>query len=547
MPSLSVTGKWALGGGVGLTLGGLAGTLAPMVGAGSAVLCGLALAWVATSPMPRRMRRERLEFTWWIPSAAGAGRKPDEPIALRIALRNPTDETLVLGTPRLALSPGLRHARVRQQRLVIPPRTVASFELEVRASHAGRHVLHGAWMTISGPLGLAWAPLYFPNPLPVEVQPRASAARAIARTSTQSDPAVRVGRSTRRLGDGPELRELRDLQPGDPFRRIAWKASARRGRLIVRDTQDEAQSTRMLVIDASATMRGDDRGAAKIDYAIELAAQAARIVTASGDRLGLVGFASRVVQVVPPADGPNHARIVTGAALELRTLVDEDLTDVEDDALVRTVARYFREQEGLDPLRGVSAVEGRRKLAELAARAARHDPMMRMPVRARDPLMRVLRAFCRARAIPLPLRHDGTGEAKLRGLEEALLTAAHGARERRTILVVTDLDGVTEVTRLKTALGRLRQKRHRVVFVAPAGDEFLRALPTEKGAVVRAAEQAARSAVRAMFVEDEASRLRELRSPLAAMGASLFSARHRDTAALWIRRASAPSTALAVP
>ena len=31
-------------------------------------------------------------------------------------------------------------------------------------------------------------------------------------------------------GEGDDLRELREHQPGDPFRKIAWKASARRGR-----------------------------------------------------------------------------------------------------------------------------------------------------------------------------------------------------------------------------------------------------------------------------------------------------------------------------
>ena len=31
-----------------------------------------------------------------------------------------------------------------------------------------------------------------------------------------------------------EIRELREHMPGDPFKKIAWKASARRGRLLVR-------------------------------------------------------------------------------------------------------------------------------------------------------------------------------------------------------------------------------------------------------------------------------------------------------------------------
>ena len=36
-----------------------------------------------------------------------------------------------------------------------------------------------------------------------------------------------------------EIRELRDHAPGDPLKRVAWKASARRGRLLVREMERE--------------------------------------------------------------------------------------------------------------------------------------------------------------------------------------------------------------------------------------------------------------------------------------------------------------------
>ena len=38
-------------------------------------------------------------------------------------------------------------------------------------------------------------------------------------------------------GSGTELRELRELRPGDPFKSIAWKASARSGKLLVREVE----------------------------------------------------------------------------------------------------------------------------------------------------------------------------------------------------------------------------------------------------------------------------------------------------------------------
>ncbi len=537
MPALSHHGRLALLGGAALALGGMLGGVGATALAGGAVLTGIALAWVSAVPLPRRMRRERMEFSWWVLHREGAPRRPDEPVLVRITVRNPTSMPLSLAAPRLALSPGVRYARPAGQRVLVPPQSAASFDVEVRPAYAGRHVLHGAWMTLSGALGLAWVPLYFPNPLALEVGPRGYALGAAGlRPPRGVTRALRAGRAARRVGEGPELRELRDYQPGDAFRRIAWNATARRGRFTVRETEDESQATRVVVLDASATMRGDDRGRARLDHAIELTAQAARLAQSTGDALGLVAFDARVVAAVPPGDGPGHLRAVVAAAVDLRGIVDEDLTDVDEEALVETVARYFREQEGVDALRGVSGFEGRRNLVELIERAVGDDPVMRAPIRAKEPFLRMLRGFCRARCIPLPLRHDPTGAAKSRGLAAALRAAAEGARAPRTVLVISDLDAVDDFSALRTALGALRQRHHRVSFVAPCGEAFLR----DPGADLSGAEREAREAVVALFTREERARLEEARVALRAMGAPLYLASGREPMAHWLRRAAAP-------
>jgi hypothetical protein len=289
-------------------------------------------------------------------------------------------------------------------------------------------------------------------------------------------------------------------------------------------------------------MRGNDGGGGKIDYAIELVAQAARISAAGGDRLGLVAFDSRVVASVPPGSDPAHGRTLIGTAIDLRSIVDEDLTDVDDEQLVNTVARYFREQEGIDALRGTNPQEARRRLAELAARSVKNDPVMRQPVGARDPLSRVLRAFCRARALPLPLKHDPTGAAKLAGLAAALRHAVAGARETRTVIIISDLDPISDVSGLKSAIAFARQKHHRVTVVAPSGEDFLRRAARPPPGDDRPAPPPGelQNAMRSLFTGDEASRLRELRPALSAMGVPLYLARAHDPAARWLRRAASP-------
>src|SRR5207302_1946161 len=119
--------------------------------------------------------------------------------------------------------------------------------------------------------------------------------------------AAEAGRSAPALGEGDEIRELRDHVSGDPFKRIAWKASARRGRLIVRDMEREERDVVWLVLDASVELWAGPEGRAPLDDMVdEVSALAARHL-ARGDRVGLAVLASRPRTWLTPASGAPHA------------------------------------------------------------------------------------------------------------------------------------------------------------------------------------------------------------------------------------------------
>jgi hypothetical protein len=185
----------------------------------------------------------------------------------------------------------------------------------------------------------------------------------------------------------------------------------------------------------------------------------------------------------------------------------------------------------------VHPIDGRQRLARMVSKALEHDPMARLPVTARDPLHRLWRSFCRARAIPLPMRHDSEGIAKSQGLALALRAAIERAREARTILVVSDLDAVSDYDTIRLALGLARQKRHRVTFVAPAGPDFT----GRASEALSDATRARRNAVIELLTGDERLRLDDARRELARAGANLYVATARDPAARWFRRAAAPA------
>ncbi|MEO0323425.1 MAG: DUF58 domain-containing protein, partial [Myxococcota bacterium] len=290
-----------------------------------------------------------------------------------------------------------------------------------------------------------------------------AAARSRHRAPLRSR-AERAGRaSSRRRGGGTELHELRDLQPGDPFKAIAWKASARRGRLMVREVEQEVQESRFLVVDVSGTMRGGPLGERPFDDALEVAASEARRGLDAGDRVGLVTFGARVVHHVPAGEGAAQRLRLYDALLGATDLVDEDLTDIDASTLATRVARYVRKQDGVDYFR--RGAQGTKvELAGLVAHARKvlGATLDARRVVAKDPGERVLRRFCQERGLPLPHRADPEDGAKAAALAEALRLAARGPAG--TVRVLTDLDGVRVTDALLGAVRFARARGHRVIF-----------------------------------------------------------------------------------
>ena len=109
-------------------------------------------------------------------------------------------------------------------------------------------------------------------------------------------------RAQRTIGRGREFERLREYAPGDSYDEIAWKASARRGRPIVRVFQVERTQDVYAVIDSSRL--GARSGA--VEQFVSAALMLALAAENNGDNFGLVSFSDRVDHFVSPGRGKLH-------------------------------------------------------------------------------------------------------------------------------------------------------------------------------------------------------------------------------------------------
>lgn len=116
-----------------------------------------------------------------------------------------------------------------------------------------------------------------------------------------------------------EFESLREYVRGDEYRRIAWKATARRGRPVVAQHQPERGQTLLLALEAGRLMHGaGGAGLGKIDRAVNASVMLAAVAREYGDAVGLVAFSHRPLATLPASSRPGQLRRVvdTTAALE---------------------------------------------------------------------------------------------------------------------------------------------------------------------------------------------------------------------------------------
>ena len=173
----------------------------------------------------------------------------------------------------------------------------------LRPTRRGAYAFGDLNLRLEGPRGLLRRQATLPLAEPVDVYPNI---RAVRRYELQ----VRRGRQleaglrrARRFGRGTEFERLRDYLPDDDFRRIAWKATARRGRPVVVEHEVERSQNLLLLIDAGRLMAAPVADLQKLDHAVNAALVLAYVAVGLGDRAGLLVFADRVEQYVAPARG----------------------------------------------------------------------------------------------------------------------------------------------------------------------------------------------------------------------------------------------------
>ncbi len=238
---------------LGLPLWESRGGAAAVIAFGGSMLLAVAAGRALAQGAVTRLRTAGFEMVWSTPKRVARTARGGV-IELEAELRNRGIDD-VRGVALRVLSSSFVEAEVKPAIVDLPPESRAFVKVTLRAKRVGRWGVHGMALEVRGTElggeGLYEVPLMFANPFGVEVLPVAMKMMLDSPIGGRARRGVEAGRPTNLTGEGDSLKELRDHVPGDSFKRIAWKASARRGKLVVREMERDQRDVVWLVLDAS--------------------------------------------------------------------------------------------------------------------------------------------------------------------------------------------------------------------------------------------------------------------------------------------------------
>jgi len=216
---------------------------------------------------------------------------------LTVHLSNPGRRNAVLRI-RDGLHPSLAGAPPSTE-IKIGPHRSWDWKVDIKPRQRGEFHLLPITLRVRGPLGLAWAQRDIGGKETLVVYPQIRWGGEVGRLLKMAQQHQLGQLSWNRRGATGESYALREYLSGDPMRRIHWKASARHGRLIVREDSLERGNAIHILLDAGRAMAAPASPThSKFDEALAAALVISRVAISRHDRTSILVFSDQLEAVV---------------------------------------------------------------------------------------------------------------------------------------------------------------------------------------------------------------------------------------------------------
>ncbi|WGH77053.1 DUF58 domain-containing protein [Tenacibaculum tangerinum] len=173
----------------------------------------------------------------------------------------------------------------------------------------------------------------------------------------------------RRIGHTMEFEQIKNYIPGDDVRTINWKATAKRGELMVNQYQDEKSQPIYSIIDLGRVMKMPFDGLKLLDYAINATLAFSNIALLKNDKAGMLTFSKKVEKIVAASNKKTNLSVINEELYNITT----DFSDASFALLYANIKRKINQRSLLILYTNFEHISGlKRQLPYLKAIAKKH-------------------------------------------------------------------------------------------------------------------------------------------------------------------------------
>ncbi|TDS14431.1 uncharacterized protein (DUF58 family) [Maribacter caenipelagi] len=159
----------------------------------------------------------------------------------------------------------------------------------------------------------------------------------------------------RRIGHTMEFEQIKDYIQGDDIRNINWKATAKKGQLMVNQFQDEKSQPIYSIIDKGRVMKMPFNSLSLLDYAINATLVISNIALKKNDKAGMFAFSNKIENRVVAERRSSQMNLILETLYNLNTnFVESDFSrlyiDTKRNLPQRSLLLLYTNFETLDAL-----------------------------------------------------------------------------------------------------------------------------------------------------------------------------------------------------
>jgi len=217
-------------------------------------------------------------------------------------------------------TPASMRFRGQPYRLTLEPAatTQTSLRYQIYPERRGEHVFEACQVRITSPLGLLRRKLSCGEASSVRVYPNFRAVAGYSLLAIDNRTSQLGIKKRPRRGEGLDFHQLREYREGDALRQIEWRATARMGKLISREYQDERDQQVLFLLDCGRKMHAHDGDLSHFDHALNAVLLLSYVALRQGDAVGLMSFSGER-RWLAPRKSPAHLNAILNGIYDLQT------------------------------------------------------------------------------------------------------------------------------------------------------------------------------------------------------------------------------------